>query len=222
MGQDPFDEFVLHQMPDFVAVNYHRALLAKSPRERVECYLHLYTLVLRAPAIILVSQYLLYNRREVRDAYLNDLLWDDFPHLTLDVWQKILFAALRAYHDKRDLFFMPELYDFYWDADSVPSRMRPDIERPFSRLTQIGIELTAREKEPKDENEWSALAAEVEGLAQTVLDRLSFLSQYDLIRVVGQDAESYSYEVHRGLDVTYGPALEPDSPQPTDNWFAEI
>src|SRR5262245_30684932 len=133
MGQDPFDEFVLHEMPNFVAVNYQQALQAKGARERVERYLHLYTLGLRALAIILVSQYLLHDRRDVRDAYLNDLLWNEFPHLTLDAWQKILFAALRAYHNKRDLFFMPELYDLYWDTGHVPHLRRPDVERPFSR-----------------------------------------------------------------------------------------
>ena len=47
------------------------------------------------------------------DPYLDTLLEQRFPHLTADAWKEMLFTTLRAYEGHRDLFFMPELYDFY-------------------------------------------------------------------------------------------------------------
>ncbi|HEX9037700.1 MAG TPA: hypothetical protein VF808_12000 [Ktedonobacterales bacterium] len=219
MSYDPFDAFVLQEMPDFIAINYQRALHAQSPRERVQQYLHVYTLGLRALAIVLVSQYLLHDRREVRDANLNDLLWNEFPHLTIDTWQRIFFAALQAYRDKREMFFIPELYDLYWNSDHLPHTMRADVKRPFSRLTQIGVELTDRNREPQDEEGWMAYARETQDLVEQVLHSLTFLSKYSLIRVLGQNDTSYSYEMHRGLDVVHGNAQLPTASRPMDDRF---
>src|SRR5258706_13080427 len=92
-----FDEFILANMPHFIAVNYQRLLEAKTPKQQVGLALHIYNIGLRVLTIGLVSQYLIRDRGRVRDSYLNELLLQKFPHLTLDAWQQILFAALRAY-----------------------------------------------------------------------------------------------------------------------------
>ena len=65
----------------------------------------------------------------------NDLLLNQFRHLTLYAWQELLFATLSAYEGQRELLFMPELYDFYWDTTVVPHRRRTEVRIPFQRLT---------------------------------------------------------------------------------------
>ena len=116
MGPSDSDSQVLQSMPTLIARNYQAMLDARQPQQRVNRALHLYNLILRTLTITLVSEYLVHDKEAVRDPQLNDLLLHKFPHLTLDAWQKILFTCLRAYEGKRDLFFMPELYDFYWDT----------------------------------------------------------------------------------------------------------
>jgi hypothetical protein len=121
MEEADFNAFILANMPYFIAVNYQRLLEAQSPQEQVKLTLHIYNLGLRALTISLVSQYLIRDRENVDDPYLNELLWEKFDHLTTGAWEEIFFTALKAYEGKQDLFFMPELHDFYWDTETFPT-----------------------------------------------------------------------------------------------------
>jgi hypothetical protein len=205
MGETEFDAFVLANLPHFIAVNYQRLLEAQTPRERIERTLHTYNLGLRALTIGLVSQYLIRDKERVSDPYLNELLLRKFPQLmTLDAWQQLLFASLRAYEGKRDLFFMPELYDFYWDTSTVPHKRRVEVEPPFERLTQVAMEQKKEELLPRDEAGWERLAKEVMSLLQQILDGMAFIGKYDLIRVLDYDEGWYDFELHRGLKISRG------------------
>src|SRR5438477_12930807 len=106
-----FNEFVLTQMPTFIAINYQRLLEAQDPQEQVALILHIYNLGLRVLTINLVSQYIFRDRYRVSDSYLDKLLELKFPHLTPDAWEEMLFTALRSYEGNQDLLFIPELYD---------------------------------------------------------------------------------------------------------------
>src|SRR5436305_295145 len=132
-----FDEFVLANMPSYIAINYQRVLKAQQPRERVNLIVHIYDLLLRTVTITLVSQYLDQDRSRVNDPDLNDLLLNQFSNydLTLGTWQKIFFTAFNVYRGKANLFFMPELYDFYWDSSAVPHKRRLEMEQTIGRLT---------------------------------------------------------------------------------------
>src|SRR5947209_19360395 len=147
-----FNEFVLTQMPTFIAINYQRLLEAQDPREQVKLILHIYNLGLRALTINLVSQYLLRDRDRVSDPYLEKLLEQKFPHLTPDAWEDMLFTTLRAYEGHHDLFFMPELYDSYWDTSSYPHKRRAEVNRSFDRLTQATQDLQTERLVPQDES----------------------------------------------------------------------
>src|SRR2546421_8760800 len=100
-------------------------------------------------------------RTGVRDPYLENLLEQKFPHLTADAWEEMLFITLRAYQGHRDLFFMRELYDFYWDTSTYPHRRRADVKRPFDRLTQATQDLQTDRLVPQEEAGWQALASEL-------------------------------------------------------------
>src|SRR5436305_303915 len=126
-----FNEFILTTMPSFIAVNYQHLLETQNPQEQVKLILHIYNLGLRALTISLVSQYITRDSENMNDALLNDLLQQKFRHLTPDGWKEIFFTALKVYEDHRDLFFIPELYDFYWDTSTYPHRSRVEAKRPF-------------------------------------------------------------------------------------------
>jgi type II secretory pathway predicted ATPase ExeA len=197
MNVDNHDLADFATMPHFIVVNYQRLLAAPTPQEQVKLSLHTYNLVMRALTIGLVSQYLVRDRDRVSDPYLNKLLQDKFPNVTLDVWNLLLFTTLKAYEGNRDLFFIPELYDFYWDTTAIPHRQRSEVERPFDRLTQMALELLAG-RQPRDPGEWERLAEEATQLLRQVLRALAFFGNYDLIHILHADAQFYDFDLHKG------------------------
>jgi hypothetical protein len=219
MDATKVDESILANMPRFIAVNYQRLLEAQTPQERVTLALNVYDLGLRALTIGVVSQYLIKDREKVSDPYLNELLLENFPHLTLDAWQQLLFASLRAYEGKRDLFFMPELYDFYWDTSTLPHRRRVEVEQPFDRLAQISMEIQDEQLRPQDEASWDRLAEETIGLLQRVLRGMAFIEKYDLIRVLDYDELFYEFELHKGLKISAGRQPLPKGTKFDLGWF---
>lgn len=202
MDMPDFDAFVLSRMPSYIAVNYQRIQEAQSAQERVEAIVHVYSLALRALGIHLVSQYLILDRERVLDPTLNDLLLSSFPHMTLDIWERIVFTALEAYEGQRDLFFVPELYELYWDTSTQPHQARAGVQAPYSRLTQAAVEMQKPELLPRTDSQWLERSIDLEGALRRVLAGLAFLASYELIRVVDCDDNAYLCELHRGLAPT--------------------
>src|SRR2546421_1798005 len=219
MEQADFNEFIVANMPYFIAVNYQRLLEAQSPQEQVKLILHIYNLGLRALTINLVSQYLIRDREKVDDVYLSELLREKFDHLTTGAWAEIFFTALKAYEGKQDLFFMPELHNFYWDTTTLPYRKRSEVKAPFDRLTQATLELEEKRLLPQDELGWKALVEELIGHLQHILRSLSFLAKYDLIRVLDHKDDVYTFELHKGKNISTDQRPLPKHTRLTHGWF---
>lgn len=219
MSEAISDTFILANMPYFISIHYQKLLKTQQPQEQVELTIHIYNLILRTLTIILVSQYLVRDRENVSDPYLDELLLQKFPHLTLDAWEEILFTALKAYEGKRDLFFIPELYDFYWDASTFPHKRRDEITFAFRRLTQAAVEAQTKRLLPQDEGGWKARADELREHLQKILRNLSFFEQYGLIRVLDMDDLFYSFETHKGLDLPRDRQPRPKFRKLTPGWF---
>ena len=216
---ESIDQTLLASMPQFVALNYKRMLDANTFQEQVHWGLHTYNLGLRALTIGLVTQYLIRDADDVSDPYLNELLLKKFPKLTLDAWQQLLFSTLRAYEGKRDLFFIPELYDLYWDTTEIPHLPKGDSERTFARLTQISLEVGTKRVLPKTDVEWGMLSREVRELLREVLSGVFFISAYDLIRVLDVDNQTYGYELHKGLKILIEREPRPKNEELRQGWF---
>lgn len=219
MDSETQQNYWLETMPHFIAVNYRRMLESTSNSVKVEYALRTYDLGLRALTIGLVSQYLTRDRDIVSDSYLNSFLMDKFSHIDLYTWQQLLFATLRAYEGIENRFFMTELYDFYWDRSQLPHKLRTDVESPFFRLTQIAIELKTKRIQPVSESGWAVLAEEVTTLLKQVLDSVSFIANYDLIRVLTYDERQYEYELHKGMSITIGYKPLPAGVNLGQGWF---
>jgi hypothetical protein len=194
-----FDRFVLRAMPHFIAVQYQKLLGAETPEQKIRHALRVYELGLRALAIGAISQYLICDADRFSDLGLNQLFLTKLPNATLDTWQQIFFSTLKAYEGKRSLFFIPELYDFFWDSSSTPPQPRSNIDGPFTRLTQIRNDLDIGRMLPTNEAGWQALCTETLELLHTVLFQFAFLENYDLIRITGRDGNLYWYDQYTGL-----------------------
>jgi hypothetical protein len=215
---EELDHLILTVMPHFVAVHYQKMLDAEAWPERVHEALCAFELGLRALALGLVSQYLTRDAEKVSDSELNNLLIKRLPTATLGVWKDILFTTLCAYEGQRRLFFMPELYDFFWDPSVTPPCPRPDIEAPFDRLVQIHSDL-ADKQFPADERGWEQLGQETLGLLRTVLAQFTFFERYELIRIVGHDEAGYHYVCYTGLQPMRGETPLQMSERLNEGWF---
>ena len=218
MEKADFNEFILANIPSFIAVNYQRLLEAQQPQEQVALILHIYNLGLRVLTINLVSQYVFRDRDRISNPYLDDLLKQNFLHLTPDSWKQMLFRTLRAYEGNRDLFFMPELYDFYWDTSTYPHEVRAGVMLPFERLTQATLEQT-RGMVLQDESEWYTLAQELLRHLRAILHSLSFIGAYELIHVLNQDEHSYTLELHKGVHILIEHRPLPQHTRLSNGWF---
>ena len=202
MEKSDFNASILKNMPYFLAVNYQLLLNTQSPQQQVKLILHIYNLGLRVLTINLVNQYLIRDKEDVDYAPLNRLLQDEFEHLTTGTWQNIFFTALEAYKGKEDLLFVPELHSLYWDATTFPHRERINATVPFDRLTQATLE---QEKEgfwSQDEASWKARAEELMEHLKHILHSLLFFEKYDLIRVLDCNNVAYTFELHKGTQIS--------------------
>ena len=204
---DELGELIMREFPRPIAVNYRRLLDMEDWQKKTEHCLRVFEFGLRAMALGVISQYLIRDADKVNDPYLNKLLLDKLPgRASLGTWQQMFFTVLQAYQGKRALFFMPELYDFYWDTRHEPHRRKKGIENSFTRLVQIRNDLAHR-LGPSTPEGWESLFQETFFHLREVLKCFTFLQKYDLIRIVGRQGDQYEYMVCTGLEIviTTGP-----------------
>jgi hypothetical protein len=213
-----FDEFVLTKLPHFVAKSYRSMLEQAVPEKKVQAVLYIYDLGLRTLTLGMVSQYITRDKLRVRHPHLNELITEKLPRARLEIWQNIFFSILRAYEGNRGLFFMPELYDFFWDISKTPHQPRPGLEASFSRLTQIHYDLN-HGLSPTTVEGWNKLLEEALGLLREFLNHFAFIQNYELIRVIGREGRNYTYERHVGLTITPHQFTLPETIELDLDWF---
>src|SRR3972149_1105564 len=138
MGTNSLTELqalVINFFPSPIAINYQRAITKGSWQDKARQVVRVFEFTVRGLALVLISQYLLVDREKVSYGPLSALLREKLSKPTLGSWVEIIFTALAAYKDHRDLMFMPELYDAYWDAKQ--QRPQKGIREPFDKLVVI-------------------------------------------------------------------------------------
>ena len=218
LTDEKLDQLVLSEYPYPIAVNYKRLLEEQDWEKKTRACIQVFEFGLRAITLGLISQYLIRDVEKVSDPQLNRLLLTRLSRATLGTWNDIFFKALQAYEGKHNLFFMPELYDLYWDTSTSPHRPHKGLRAPFDRLVQIRNDL-AHGVPPIDEATWQALFEESFRLLHQVLGHFTFLENYDLIRVLRAEGEAYWYDIYTGLQV-----VSPNQPlrtkeDLTEGWF---
>lgn len=221
MDAAPLNELqtlVLNHFPHPIAINYKRALDGVSYQDKARQAMLVFDFTVRAVALSLISQYLLYDREKIDDSLLNALLKSKLPRPTLGSWVEITFTILRVYKDHRDLLFMEELYDAYWD----PRRAEPrkGIRGPFDQMVMIRNRL-AHELPPQDEAGWQVLFQEIHPLLLQVFDTLRFLANYELIYIIRQEGDRYFYQRYCGQDISIAeePLQKVNGESLGDGWF---
>src|SRR6266446_5504424 len=146
MDKAELNDYMLANMPHFIAVKYHRLLNTQESQEQVRLIVQIYDLMLRTLTVSLINQYIGQfispERVNIYEPSLHRKLKEFFDASVIDKWEEIFFFTLDAYQGKREIFFMPDLYDFYWDNSSTPHRKRRDeIEPLFRRLTEEALKL---------------------------------------------------------------------------------
>jgi hypothetical protein len=201
LTDDKLDQLILSEYPYPIAVNYHRLLEAQGWEARTRKCIEVFEYGLRAITLGVLSQYLIRDVHQVSDVELDRKLYRKLPEASVGQWVEFFFLALRAYRGQRKRFFMPELYDLYWDTSQDPHQRRKGVRQPFNRLVQIRNDLAHR-LAPESEDEWEVLGREALGHLRTILGWFSFLQHYDLIRIVKQHNDEHEYERYTGQEIT--------------------
>ena len=213
------DDLAFTEFPYPIAVSYKRALDEQDWEKKTYACIQVFEVALRFFALALASQYVrdmdLFNDN---DPGLNSLLSSGLRRSTLGLWRAIFIRILEAYQGKRSVFFIPELYDRYWDASTSPHRAREDFATPFERLTQIRNDLSHGGR-PTDVVAWRALCEEAFGLLHGILERFDFMENYDLIRILSARGEEYRYEIYAGLQVKSASRPIRTSEPLIEGWF---
>jgi hypothetical protein len=202
------DEFILTEMPYFIAVNYQRMLKAESAEEKSRIGIHLFELSIRTLAINLVSQYLFRDRETVSERQIDVYLYKKIRYAPIDFCKKIFFDIMHVYEHIQERLFISELYNLVWDGSFTPPKWRSDIEEDFERLSQIAVD------DIKSISiSWSELSREITQRLSRILLELRFMGRYDLIQILCVDFQShiYEYELHRGLKIVFESRSIPES-----------
>ncbi len=195
------DQLVLARFPYPIAVNYRRLLAGQTWAFRTRKCIELYEYGVRMVTLSVLGQYLARDAAQVRNPELDKFLYHKLAEATLGSWIQFLFRGLKAYGGHRDLFFMPELYDLYWDNQYEPPQPRKGVQGPFQRLVELRNDL-AHGFSPDQEADWKVLGQEALKHLRTILWQFQFLAHYRLIRVIAQHGEQYEYELYRGQEIT--------------------
>lgn len=210
-SDDQLDRLIISEYPYPIAVNYQRLLNLENLQAKTSACIQVFEVSLRFMALTVVCQYLLQGTGKITDPYVNELLLEKFPRRqSLGTWQQLLFSILRAYEGNRELFFIPELYDFYWETNEEPHRPQKDIEQNFNRLLQIRNDLAHRSG-PTDEDSWVKLFTESYFHLRNILNSFSFLKNYQLVRLLSIEKTSCIYEVYKGQEAIKSNRSIPES-----------
>jgi GTPase SAR1 family protein len=199
------EQFILTQMPHFIATHYQRMLDAETLEERIRETLRTFELGLRALATILVGQYVIRDLDKVHSPELNELLLEKLRITDLNAWKEILFCTLQAYGGFPDLFFVSELYNFYWDTTYQPHRSRKDIEELFEKLVRLYNDTYSPHQitTQKSEAELAEMSRRALTLLHAVLEEFRFMRKYEVIKILEATRQGYLFERHTGLTIEH-------------------
>jgi hypothetical protein len=200
-AQNVLDQLILTEYPYPIAVSYRKLLDTKGGEESHRRCIEVFEYGLRTVTLGLLSQYLGPHASRVRYAALDTHLYQKLKEASLGDWVDFLFDGLRAYGGKRELLFMPELYDFYWNTSKTPLEPRGNLKPPFERLMHMRNDLVHR-LYPEGEEGWQKLAAMAHSDLRKVLGGFTFLRNYDLIRAVEQGGDDLKYQQFTGQEIT--------------------
>ena len=212
------DHIVLSEFPYPIATNYRKALTAGSWESCTRKSVEVFEYVVRAITLGLVSAYLTRDLKKVSDTELNSKLYQKLPRASLGQWVEFLFLCLRAYGDKRELFFIQELYDVYWNTARTPHTRRKRVRIPYDRLVNIRNDL-AHGVPPDKESAWENICWEALKNLRIVLEQFRFLGEYNLIRITDVENERYTYDCYTGEIVTHRDERVKMSEKVQPGWF---
>ncbi len=116
---DPIDEIVLDEFPYPVAHAYRRLLDTDNLSEQANICLQVFHFSIRAIAFAVIIKYLMEPPEASNSIELNAGIREHLKKAPTMYWLKLLQLALQAYRDKYADFFMPELYELYWDRSGI-------------------------------------------------------------------------------------------------------
>lgn len=154
--------------PSPIAINFATAIDEdRSWQERIDACFTCFEVGVRSLVLGLLAGYVDQSKM-VDDARLMSLL-RRLDELQLTVWINLFNTSMQAYKGLRTQFFVPELYDAYWEESA------PTMSQQIDELRRLRAQTDA----PRDEEFFDQVFGELVRL----LNSFKFLSDYNLIRI---------------------------------------
>ncbi len=205
MSADSFSEesiaqIVIEEFPYPVALAYQRLLETDDPTERALLCLETFHFSIRAIAFAVIIRYLLDSHQLVNHKALNDHIQQFFNKYRSQRWIELLQFALQAYRDHHDSFFMPELYDLYWDRSGAePAERKGGLWDLLNDLARLDNEIKGGEEHGSGKNP-AAIADELVDKLRQVIQYFVFMRHYHLWYVRENDGRRLTVEEWRGQE----------------------
>ena len=212
------DNFVFESMPTFISNQYQKIVNSTDSQKKIRGIVQLYDQIIRTLAIVLISQYLKYNFDQFKSEEINKLLLSDLHSPTRHFWTKIFFRTLVVYEKNRDLFFMPELYDFYWNFNekkSIPS----SPESIFKKVETFCNDTFYKKNSNRSKTDWDKSVEEVLPWIREIFKSLWFLKEYDLIYIKETKQNKTIYQKYTGINPSYNLHTITTSSNYGTGWF---
>jgi hypothetical protein len=197
------DRGLVERLPQFIAVNYQAMLDAPDEESIVRYGLLAFDRMLRFLTVYMTSQEFNTNDpRQVTDRAITKRVSGLFFDSDIKKWHEILVSFFGVYKGKRDLLFIPELYDFYWESTNArnPQPSEQSLKAIHWLITQH-YRVTQRIKLPANHQEWKELAQETLEYLRLLLLKIQLPPSYDLVCVL-ETADGWGkFERHMGLEI---------------------
>jgi len=212
---DELDRKILERYPYPVAIYYQRILEEQDWEKKTRACVWTFDMGLRLITLALTSQYVVRDIDEISDPEINRLLLAEFSKgISLGTWANIFFKLLNVYKGHRKRFFVPGIYDFYWNTSRTPHIPVANVRAPFERLVQIRNGLAHQPA-----GNWHLLFDEAFGLLKKVLKEFDFITKYDLVHMTKRDNRLCQLEVYSGVEIKVQDISEEKANQLEDDWF---
>ncbi|MBZ0318114.1 MAG: ATP-binding protein [Anaerolineae bacterium] len=188
------DEIILREFPYPIALAYQHLLTTEDARARsLEC-VQTFHFTIRAIAFAAIMRYLAEPPEVINNEQLNKGIQDYLKTPRTKYWADLLQKTLQAYQNRKDLLFVPELYDLYWDTNEAEAT-------PKQETWQLLLEMARFSNDVQDKRiDLEAAADELQRMLRRVLEQFVFLRHYELWYLHEIQGNRLTVEVYKGQE----------------------
>jgi GTPase SAR1 family protein len=200
LSDEELDEIVISDFPFPIAINYKEMLETDDKKRRAELCVNAFFFGIRTITLAILIRYLTDSDADINSAELNRKIEQYLIRPYPSEWIDLLRSALEAYKERRDRFFIPELYDLYW-GDDVTAQGKLEFWSVMERIARISNQIDYGTEADGTRVSPASKADELQELLRTLMRYFLFISNYELWLIVGKQEDWININVYSGVSI---------------------